>query len=273
MKTLLISLVIVLLLFACKENSQKIEVIENYDKEYLPESEVTVPAVPVDESFNDEMKETFKNIVEKLEQEKEATASVYSFSYRLYISENGKIEKIKSIKIDLPEGRVYSPQSDITKLLIPEMEKWKFDPATLSGKNVKYRKDLNVYLTNWNGKPRVELADKIVDMGNFDMDFNGDDYLVKVDEMPMPVGGIKAIQEKIVYPEKAKNEGVEGKVFVSAFINENGTVDHVKLLKGIGYGCDKAAINAVTKTKFTPGKLGGKPVKVQVSIPIVFKLG
>ncbi|MCG6912478.1 hypothetical protein LJE86_01020, partial [bacterium BMS3Abin03] len=146
MKTLLISLVIVLLLFACKENSQKIEVIENYDKEYLPESEVTVPAVPVDESFNDEMKETFKNIVEKLEQEKEATASVYSFGYRLYISENGKIEKIKSIKIDLPEGRVYSPQSDITKLLIPEMEKWKFDPATLSGKNVKYRKDLNLYL-------------------------------------------------------------------------------------------------------------------------------
>ena len=70
-----------------------------------------------------------------------------------------------------------------------------------------------------------------------------------------------------------KNEGVEGKVFVSAFINENGTVDHVKLLKGIGFGCDKAAINAVTKTKFTPGKLGGKPVKVQVSIPIVFKLG
>lgn len=272
MKSLLISLALLLLLFACKENSQKIEVIENYDKEYLPESEVTVPAVPIDESFNDKMKETFKNIVKKLEQEKGTAANVYSFGYRLYMGENGKIEKIKNIKIELPEGKIYSPQSDITNLLIPEMEKWKFNPATLSGKNVKYRKDLKVYFTNTNGKPRVEWADKIVDMGNFDMGFNGEDYLVKIDEMPLPVGGLKAIQEKIVYPEQAKNEGIEGKVFVTAFINEKGTVDHVKLLKGIGYGCDKAAINAVTRTKFTPGKLSGKPVKVQISIPIVFKL-
>lgn len=272
MKTRFIPFAVLLLLFACKQSPQKIEVIENYDKVYLPESEVTVPAVPVDESFNDEMKETFKNIVKKIEQQRETAATVYSFGYRLYMGENGKIEKIKSIKIDLPEGKVYSPQNDITKLLIPEMEKWKFTPATLSGKNVKYRKDLKVYFTNSSGKPRVEWADKIVDMGNFDMGFSGDDYFVNVDEMPLPVGGIKAIQEKIIYPDQAKNEGIEGKVFVTAFINEKGTVDHVKLLKGIGYGCDKAAINAVTNTKFTPGKLSGKPVKVQVSIPILFKL-
>ncbi len=45
-----------------------------------------------------------------------------------------------------------------------------------------------------------------------------------------------------------------------------------KIIKGIGAGCDEAAIDAVKQTKFTPGKQKGKPVKVQVSIPIVFKL-
>jgi len=272
MKTLFVSLFLFMFLFACKENNQQIEVLEDYDKIYLPESQVTVPAVPVEESFNDQMKETFKNIVRKLEKEKGTTATVYSFSYRIYMNENGRIEKVKSIKIDLPEEKVYSPQSDITGLLIPEMKKWKFTPATLSGKNIKYRKDLKVYVTGSNGNLSVELADKIVDMGNFDMNFNSKDYFVAVDEMPFPIGGLYAIQEKIVYPELAKRSGIEGKVYILAFISEKGIVDHAKVIKGIGAGCDETALKAVMETKFSPGKQRGKPVKVQVSIPIVFKL-
>jgi len=86
------------------------------------------------------------------------------------------------------------------------------------------------------------------------------------------VGGIKGIQEKIVYPEIAKRAGVEGKVYVLAFVDETGTVTKAQVLKGIGAGCDEAALDAVLKTKFKPGKQRGKPVKVQVSIPIIFKL-
>ncbi|MCH7963304.1 MAG: energy transducer TonB [Bacteroidetes bacterium] len=97
-------------------------------------------------------------------------------------------------------------------------------------------------------------------------------YFVAVEEMPAPIGGIKAIQEKIVYPEIAKRAGVEGKVYILAFVNEQGEVTKAQVIKGIGAGCDEAALNAVLKTRFTPGKQRGKPVKVQVSIPIVFKL-
>ena len=97
-------------------------------------------------------------------------------------------------------------------------------------------------------------------------------YFVAVEEMPGPIGGIKAIQEKIVYPEIAKRAGVEGKVYVLAFVNEQGEVTKAQIIKGIGAGCDEAALSAVLKTKFTPGKQRGKPVKVQVSIPIIFKL-
>ncbi|MDH3268821.1 MAG: energy transducer TonB [Ignavibacteria bacterium] len=97
-------------------------------------------------------------------------------------------------------------------------------------------------------------------------------YFVAVEEMPEPIGGIKAIQEKIVYPEIAKRAGVEGKVYILAFVDELGNVTKANVLKGIGAGCDEAALNAVLKTKFKPGKQRGKPVNVQVSIPVIFKL-
>lgn len=97
-------------------------------------------------------------------------------------------------------------------------------------------------------------------------------YFVAVEEMPEPIGGIAEIQKKIVYPEIAKRAGVEGKVYVLAFVDENGTVTDAKIIKGIGAGCDEAALDAVKKTKFKPGKQRGKAVKVQVSIPVVFKL-
>ena len=97
-------------------------------------------------------------------------------------------------------------------------------------------------------------------------------YFVAVEEMPAPIGGIVAIQKKIVYPEIAKRAGVEGKVYVLAFVDETGTVTKAQIIKGIGAGCDEAALDAVQKTKFTPGKQRGKPVRVQVSIPILFKL-
>jgi len=97
-------------------------------------------------------------------------------------------------------------------------------------------------------------------------------YFVAVEEMPEPIGGISEIQKKIIYPEIAKRAGVEGKVYVLAFVDESGTVTDAKIIKGIGAGCDEAALDAVKKTKFKPGKQRGKAVKVQVSIPVVFKL-
>jgi len=96
-------------------------------------------------------------------------------------------------------------------------------------------------------------------------------YFVAVEEMPEPIGGLRAIQEKIIYPEIARRAGVEGKVYVLAFIDESGTVTKAEVTKGIGMGCDEAAIDAVLKTKFKPGLQRGKPIKVQVTVPITFK--
>ncbi|HOJ08278.1 MAG: energy transducer TonB [Ignavibacteriota bacterium] len=97
-------------------------------------------------------------------------------------------------------------------------------------------------------------------------------YFIAAEEMPEPIGGIAEIQKKIVYPEIAKRAGVEGKVYVLAFVNEQGKVTDAKIMKGIGAGCDEAALDAVKKTKFKPGKQRGKPVKVQVWVHVNFKL-
>lgn len=97
-------------------------------------------------------------------------------------------------------------------------------------------------------------------------------FFVAVEQQPEPIGGLEGIQKRIVYPEIAKRAGVQGRVFVKAFVDENGNVVKVELLKGIGAGCDEAAMEAVKNTKFTPGRQRGKSVKVQVSIPIVFRL-
>ena len=97
-------------------------------------------------------------------------------------------------------------------------------------------------------------------------------FFIAVEEMPEPIGGITGIQSKIIYPEIAKRAGVQGKVYVKAYVDETGEVKKVEVIKGIGAGCDEAAVNAVLNTRFNPGKQRGRPVKVQVSIPIKFVL-
>ena len=97
-------------------------------------------------------------------------------------------------------------------------------------------------------------------------------FFVAVEEMPEPIGGISAIQSKIVYPEIAKRAGVQGRVYVKAYVDEAGRVTKVELIRGIGAGCDEAAMDAVKSVMFKPGKQRGKPVKVQVTVPVLFKL-
>lgn len=102
--------------------------------------------------------------------------------------------------------------------------------------------------------------------------YQSEEYLAFAEKMPEPVGGLPAIYKLIEYPSMAKNIGVQGKVYVLAFINKDGTVDDVKVIKGIGAGCDEATVEAIKKTKFIPGELGGKPSKVKMSLQIIFKL-
>ncbi len=99
-----------------------------------------------------------------------------------------------------------------------------------------------------------------------------DPYAAFAEVMPEPVGGLEAIIKRIVYPEIAKKAGLSGKLYLLIYVDEKGKVDDVKVIKGLGGGCDEAAIKAVKDSKFSPGKNSDVPVKVKLSLPITFKM-
>lgn len=98
-----------------------------------------------------------------------------------------------------------------------------------------------------------------------------------VEEQPGYPGGdearIKYLQDNIKYPDEAKELGVQGKVFVTFVVEVDGSITDVRVLRGIGAGCDEEAIRVVRgMPKWVPGKQRGVPVRVQFNLPIKFTL-
>jgi len=98
-----------------------------------------------------------------------------------------------------------------------------------------------------------------------------------VPDMPVPPGGmdawIKYLTENLTYPANAKEKGVEGLVVLTFVVREEGKVDSVEVLRGIGGGCDEEAVRLVKNSGiWTPGKIEGKAVPVRMRLPVQFKL-
>jgi len=98
-----------------------------------------------------------------------------------------------------------------------------------------------------------------------------------VEAMPQFKGGsgelYSFLSSNIKYPVMAKESGIQGKVYVTFVVERDGSVTDVKLLRGIGGGCDEEAIRVVASMpKWTPGKQRGKPVRVQYNLPVRFTL-
>ncbi|REL24696.1 energy transducer TonB [Rhodohalobacter sp. SW132] len=99
-----------------------------------------------------------------------------------------------------------------------------------------------------------------------------EDFFVVVEEMPELIGGLASIQENIRYPEMARRAGIEGRVYVQFIVNEQGQVEDPQVIRGIGGGADEEALRAVRQAQFRPGMQRGRPVRVQYSLPVVFRL-
>ena len=96
---------------------------------------------------------------------------------------------------------------------------------------------------------------------------------IAYDEPPEPMGGYAAIQKAVVYPEIAREAGIEGTVIVQATIGKDGRVKETIILKGIPKtGLDEAAMDAIKTIKWKPAYQRDKPVTVRISVPVVFRL-
>ena len=83
----------------------------------------------------------------------------------------------------------------------------------------------------------------------------------------------KWVFSKIVYPEIAKENGVQGRVTLQFTIETDGSVKNVKVLRGVDSSLDKEAVRVVSSSpKWQPGMQRNKPVKVKYTFPVVFQL-
>ncbi len=75
------------------------------------------------------------------------------------------------------------------------------------------------------------------------------------------------------YPRIARRRGYEGTVRIDALVDEDGRVREVKIRKSSGHAAlDRAALSAVKKWRFEPGRRGAEPVRMWVEVPVRFEL-
>jgi len=99
-----------------------------------------------------------------------------------------------------------------------------------------------------------------------------------VEEKPTFQGGdentfTKWVFERLVYPEIAKENGVQGRVILQFLVNTDGSVSDVKVVRGVDASLDKEAARVVASSpKWKPGRQRNKPVKVRYVFPVIFQL-
>ena len=94
--------------------------------------------------------------------------------------------------------------------------------------------------------------------------------------MPQYPGGpnemMKYIQENIKYPQSAKDNKIEGRVYVSFVVEKDGSITNAAVMRGIDKECDAEALRVVASMpKWTPGQHKGEVVRTQFTIPIYYK--
>ena len=98
-----------------------------------------------------------------------------------------------------------------------------------------------------------------------------------VEQMPDFPGGTEELMrflgKNIQYPQMARETGIQGTVIVQFVVNKDGKISTVKVLRGIGGGCDEEAVRVVKSMPvWKPGKQNGVSVPVYFQLPIKFTL-
>lgn len=99
-----------------------------------------------------------------------------------------------------------------------------------------------------------------------------------VEQAPLFQGGganefTKWVNQRVVYPEMAKEMGIQGRVYLQFTVGKDGSVSNVKVLRGVDASLDNEAVRVVSSSpKWTPGKQRDRAVKVTYTFPVVFQL-
>lgn len=227
--------------------------------------EVTAAEIPV-------VQETQKK--DTLPQGKAKTEKKNALLKGKVIDENGKpIQGVSVIIRNTSDGTV-SMENGEFELRVPEAGVLCFSFVGRKTQEVPFTKDakdLKVVIQ----KDNLQLEGVVVTGYRNDAPEKKKEIFMVVEDMPQFVGESmqKYLARNIKYPVRAMEKGIEGTVYVSFIIDQQGKVTAPKIAKGVAEALDKEAIRVVTSMPdWKPGKQRGKPVDVEYTIPIDFRL-
>lgn len=131
--------------------------------------------------------------------------------------------------------------------------------------------DLDVESTDETRVEQVVIKHEIEEVENVD------EIFTIVEEQATPVGGMAAfykyIGNNLKYPAQARRMNIEGRVYCAFVVNKDGSIQDVKVLRGLGAGCDEEAARVISQSPpWTPGKQRGRPVRSRYQMFINFKM-
>lgn len=136
--------------------------------------------------------------------------------------------------------------------------------------------DVDAGKTTVEGDPNADVDLSGLEDGTGDV-IGEEQVFLAVEQQPEFPGGeaalIAYIGKNTKYPAIARENNIEGRVFISFVVEKDGNISDVKVVRGIGGGCDEEAKRVIKSLpRFTPGKQNGRPVRVQFNVPVNFKL-
>lgn len=190
---------------------------------------------------------------------------VTAFEWRTAYDKPIQVSELESDFIELDDIPLTDvPEPPKSQLVMPELiEVPEDEPVEEIAKVLDYDQVLELPEENFYMEPlEEEEAPEILDF---------------VESMPEPVGGMDAfmayLAKNIRYPKSGQRMGVQGRVFVQFIVNESGELTDIRVIKGINEDFDSESLRVLKNApKWTPGKQRGRPVKVRMVIPIVFRL-
>ncbi len=170
-------------------------------------------------------------------------------------------EEMEITKQEQPKPQIQAPKPQVTQIQVVE------DDAEVEDIDINAEVDQDEVIEEYTYEaPEIE-EEEIVE----------EEVFLSVEENPEFPGGpgklLEFVQKNLKYPMMARESDIQGRVFVGFVVEKDGSITNVRVLRGIGGGCDEEAVRVVQSLpKFKPGKQRGNPVRVAYTLPIVFKL-
>ncbi len=184
--------------------------------------------------------------------------SIDTFARQVEVIEE---EMVEITKQEQPKPQIQTPKPQVTQIQVVE------DDVEVEDIELNAEVDQNEVLEEYVYEaPEIE-----------EEDIQEEEVFLSVEENPEYPGGpaklLEYVQKNLKYPMMARESDIQGRVFVGFVVEKDGSISNVRVLRGIGGGCDEEAVRVVQSLpKFKPGKQRGNPVRVQYTLPIVFKL-